>query len=293
MRIRSLNIEATTVCSANCRFCPRTYFTKRAAGVPAKILDLERFFSLDFENTEVVKFVFCGSFGEPTFHPDFLTIMRFARVHQKYIIIHTNGAIRPPEWWKELGNILQYDSRNYVTFGLDGINDETHRPYRGTDFRIVRRNIEAFVEGGGIAKTQLFVFSHNQHCLDEYKDLVINRLGCKEAIIRASRDYDKVLDKPKNFDVKTKQENIDDEEPMFCFPEDKYEVAIDTDAKIHVCCYFYIHNFIYKYIGEKELYKPYRTFEEFQRNPTVKYKIFKELDFCKQKCRGFKNTFLE
>ena len=61
--------------------------------------------------------------------------------------------------------------RHNVVFGLDGLED-THHIYRQrTNFKKVISNAKAFIQNGGIAEWQMLVFKHNQHQIDEAKQM--------------------------------------------------------------------------------------------------------------------------
>ena len=57
MKIKSVNVELTTVCNAKCSLCFRNRSGKI---IPKCYLDLDKFKSLDWENTDIEKFVLCG-----------------------------------------------------------------------------------------------------------------------------------------------------------------------------------------------------------------------------------------
>ena len=63
------------------------------------------------------------------------------------------------------------DKKHRVVFGLDGL-ENTHHIYRQrTNFKKVISNAKAFLQNGGRAEWQMLVFKHNQHQIDEAKQM--------------------------------------------------------------------------------------------------------------------------
>lgn len=173
-QVRVLEIETTNVCNASCPQCLRTNEQNP---------ELVQFHDeLDFEKVkqnipasfwrQLERINFNGTTGDNIAHPRIKSIVTEIQqlAPQASIKISTNGSLRSIAWWTQLGALLR-DTNCEVIFALDGLRD-THSLYRvGTNWDKVIDNARAFILGGGRATWQMLVFEHNQHQVNECKEL--------------------------------------------------------------------------------------------------------------------------
>jgi MoaA/NifB/PqqE/SkfB family radical SAM enzyme len=113
----------------------------------------------------------CGNFGDALLNKDLLAIVEYiTRANPKIRIdLHTNGSLRGSAWWIKLASVLPKD--HVVHFGIDGL-DDTHSIYRiGTNFTKIIENARAFIHAGGKARWNFITFKHNEHQLEECRQL--------------------------------------------------------------------------------------------------------------------------
>jgi MoaA/NifB/PqqE/SkfB family radical SAM enzyme len=86
---------------------------------------------------------------------------------------NTNGSLRNPAWWSRLGAVMREDQNlgNYCTFSLDGLEDTNHLYRRNTNWKKIMENAKAFIDAGGVAHWDFIVFEHNEHQVDEAREL--------------------------------------------------------------------------------------------------------------------------
>jgi MoaA/NifB/PqqE/SkfB family radical SAM enzyme len=170
-QIKEIHLELTTKCQARCPMCPR----RINGGM------LNPLFTLSEINLEIFKKWFdedllrqldsiflCGNLGDPIIAQDCLEIIQYIRTINKtlQISIHTNGSARTVDWWKQLAK-----TNTRVAFGIDGLSD-THHLYRiNTDWNKIIENAQAFIDEGGHAEWQMLAFSHNEHQIEQCRDL--------------------------------------------------------------------------------------------------------------------------
>jgi len=169
--IKDIHLEITSKCQAKCPMCPR-----RVNGgilnpfLQLSEIDLETFkiwFSIDFIK-QLDSLYMCGNYGDPIIAKDCLEIFQYLKEHNPNIFLsmHTNGSARDTIWWGQLAKIV-----NRVVFGIDGLGD-THHLYRiNTDFNKIITNANAFIEAGGIAEWHMLVFEHNEHQVENCRQL--------------------------------------------------------------------------------------------------------------------------
>ena len=117
---------------------------------------------------------FCGSYGDPIAHADFLDILKDFRKKSPtvWLYIHTNGGIRNPDWWAELAQVL--NGYGKIDFGIDGLADTNHLYRRNVNFSRVMDNTQAFIRAGGKAQWNYIVFEHNEHQVELARQLSID-----------------------------------------------------------------------------------------------------------------------
>jgi len=172
-KLYKMDSEITNRCNAACPLCPRT--GTLPGGVSQAVhnsgpldLSLEHIDNI-CDHGPLHKFSYCGNFGDPAVHPKAFDV--FKRVSDHGIStqeIHTNGGMRSKEWWTEVGKL---DGKMKAVFAIDGLED-THSMYRvNTDFHKVLENAQAFMKGGGHAMWCFIVFEHNEHQIEEARQM--------------------------------------------------------------------------------------------------------------------------
>ena len=172
--IDEYQIEVTTNCNAACPQCPRNINGGEVnPHLPVVYLDrqtIDHAFPVELVS-RLRQVFFCGSYGDPIAHPDFLDILRDFRNKSPtvWLYLHTNGGIRSPEWWAELAIIL--NGYGKIDFGIDGLEDTNHLYRRNVGWNKVMANTRAFISAGGKAQWNYIVFHHNEHQIEQAKQL--------------------------------------------------------------------------------------------------------------------------
>ena len=169
--IKAIHLEVTSKCQAKCPMCSRNL----QGGQVNPMIELDEITLEQFKNWFPVEFVtqldslyMCGNLGDPVIAKDTLEIYQYLRTSNPNISLrmHTNGSARNTRWWKELANL-----KVGVIFGIDGLGD-THSIYRiNTDWNKIIENAKAFIAEGGWARWDMIVFKHNEHQVDECRQL--------------------------------------------------------------------------------------------------------------------------
>jgi MoaA/NifB/PqqE/SkfB family radical SAM enzyme len=117
---------------------------------------------------------FCGSYGDPIAHADFLDILKDFRRKSPtvWLYIHTNGGIRSPGWWTELAQVL--NGYGKIDFGIDGLANTNHIYRKNVSWDKLMANVSAYINGGGKAQWNYIVFEHNEHQVEEARQLSVD-----------------------------------------------------------------------------------------------------------------------
>lgn len=190
-KVTMLHVELSSVCNAACPMCRREVNPKFDKKNHLTSVSLELFKErLSVEFIKQLNFIyFCGSYGEPVAAPDCIAIMRYVREINPTIRlgIHSNGSLRNSQFWEELGQILNLPD-DYCRFGIDGLEDTNHIHRIGTRWDLIMKNAKTFIDAGGNAEWEYLVFEHNEHQVDEARELA-KSMGFKNFFEKVSRRF--------------------------------------------------------------------------------------------------------
>lgn len=181
-------LEITTYCNAACPQCPRNISGGKVnPHMPLCHLDrtvIDRAFPKEL-CARLRQIFFCGSYGDPIVHPDFLDILRDFRQKNPtlWLYIHTNGGVHDTAWWQELAHII--DGYGKIDFGIDGLEDTNHLYRRGVSFNRAIDNAQAFIQAGGKAQWNFIVFKHNEHQIADAK-MISSIVGFENILFRGT-----------------------------------------------------------------------------------------------------------
>jgi MoaA/NifB/PqqE/SkfB family radical SAM enzyme len=172
--ITEYQLEITTYCNAACPQCPRNI---QGSGInphmPLVHLSrdaIDAAFSVD-HCKNIRQVFFCGSYGDPIMHPEFLDILQDFRNKNPtlWLYVHTNGGVHNEQYWAEIATIM--NGYGQIDFGFDGLEDTLHLYRRNVQYSVAMRNAQAFIRAGGRAQWNYIVFRHNEHQVEQAKQL--------------------------------------------------------------------------------------------------------------------------
>ena len=168
-------LDLSTYFNAACPQCHRT--STNGLGkiewlplIKWSLEDFKRQFPAD-SMSALKRFEICGTWGDPMMSKDIGKIVKYiidnseANVH-----INTNGGMRTPEFYEDLGNYC--GKRLLIYFDVDGTTNEMHQKYRrGVDLQTVLDNMEALSNTDAITRAFVILFKHNQDYVYDIKDM--------------------------------------------------------------------------------------------------------------------------
>lgn len=273
-QLKQVHLEITNNCQASCPMCSRNI----DGGLTNPLIKTHDWTLEDFKtimNPELLNqihgFYFCGTFGDPMLNNALIDMCQYSKEVAPHtnIAIHTNGGARSVTWWKDLAKALPKNHR--VVFALDGLAD-THHLYRvGTNFDTVVRNAKAFIDAGGTAEWVFIRFKHNQHQVEEARQMATDLKFAHFTVKNSSRfiiePKKRVVDKNGNvthylepatdtpmvfIDRKAfeKYKVIVDDSVIQCKAQGDFEAYIDAYKDFYPCCW--MANVPYTYIDDNE-----------------------------------------
>jgi MoaA/NifB/PqqE/SkfB family radical SAM enzyme len=186
--VKSVHIELSSYCNAACPNCPRNFYggNLREGVVPSTMSydDFVNIFPIEWWKGKN-KVLFCGNYGDPIMSIHLVDIIEYIKKCNSdiEIKINTNGGIQTAKWWKRLGKLSNTLGNIIVTFSIDGLEDTNHIYRQNVKWNKLKENFQSYIETGGNAKWDFLVFKHNQHQIDEAKELS-NKWGFTDFIVK-------------------------------------------------------------------------------------------------------------
>ena len=239
-----LHLEVTSICNLSCPQCDRESpeLFDKSLQTELSLQRCKELFDEDFIRG-LNKVYMCGDFGDPCAAKDTLEIFEYFRqVNPKiYLGLNTNGSVKSVEWWSKLGKLFNkpYD---YVEFGIDGLEDTNHIYRKTAKWNKIINNATAFIKEGGYAHWSFLVFKHNEHQIDEARDLA-KKLGFSWFYTKVSNRFKSkpvdFLDPPTGF-----KENTQEPSSIDCYVLKEQSIYVNSQGKILPCCWFGRHSYI-------------------------------------------------
>jgi len=176
--LRAVHLELTTQCNAACPQCARS-----DRGGPPNPLLAQSHAELSLADIKMMlppqvlqqlkKVYLCGNYGDPAVARDCLEVLQYFREERPGLKagLFTNGGVRSPSWWAQLGRIMQPRGKAFVRFAIDGDKDTNALYRQNVVWERLMDNVKAFIGAGGVAEWDFIVFEHNEHIVEKMREL--------------------------------------------------------------------------------------------------------------------------
>jgi len=214
--ITTMHVELSSLCNAACGSCKRFVSHGSRQIVPElkqtyiSFDSFKQFFPEEFCKN-IKTWIFCGSYGDPITNPDLLEILEYIISNNDTagIRLNTNAGIRDTNFWNSLGTLFSQQLNRAVIFSVDGLEDTNHLYRRNVKWKNVMNAMETYCSTGATSEWDFLVFKHNEHQLDEVKELAeqlgITRLHFKTPMGFSMRQPMRMLDKNGNVEYLIRQ----------------------------------------------------------------------------------------
>jgi len=172
--IRHLELEVSSLCNALCPQCGRRWL----GGVKNPLLvekyitlqNIKDWFSVDFIK-QIRQLGMCGNYGDAMTNPDLIPILQYFKSINPDIRMqmNSNASGRDPQFWRDLGEIFK--ENGILIFSVDGLEDTNWIYRRGTNWDKIMTAMTNYISTGAEAQWEFLVFRHNQHQIDEAREL--------------------------------------------------------------------------------------------------------------------------
>ena len=174
-QINYIEFNITNRCNAGCPGCVRTQMLEWQHSGDTNQLHLTSISPALFETIAQglgshagnITASFCGTTGDAVSHPNIEQIIDIGLQYYKDVFMETNGGARTPKFYRKLA----HKNKLKIRFSIDGLAD-TNALYRiNTDFDRIIANAQAFIDAGGTAEWKYIIFDHNQHQVEQAREL--------------------------------------------------------------------------------------------------------------------------
>jgi len=175
--IKQVNIEISSLCNSICAWCPRyenmsPVLNKQLSPQYVTLEQFKDWFPVDFCKN-IKHWTYSGDYGDAGTNPELIEIFRhtFDCNPDASVQVNTNGGMRSPKFWKELGELFSgYPQRKFI-FSIDGLEDTNHIYRRNVRWEKVIENATAYLSTGANAEWDALIFKHNEHQIEEMETL--------------------------------------------------------------------------------------------------------------------------
>lgn len=249
--VHGFHIEPTNICTLKCPGCSRTQFIeqwpKHWRNHSLSIDDLMRFIDIDITG---IKMNFCGNYGDPIYHPNFVEMVAAVKAKGSIVTIDTNGSYKKKEWWEELCSVL--DSKDQIRFGIDG-SPSSFTEYRvNADWNSILVGIETCLNNKVKVVWKFIPFAFNQAEIESTRKIA-QEIGVDEFLINPSDRYDQITEHLIPLENligprKSAQDSVKNNVNLSVSPkcQSGSEHFITADGYYSPCCYVADHRFYYK-----------------------------------------------
>ena len=237
----SIDFEPTTSCNLRCPECPSGL---RKFSRPTGMLEMNRFKKTVDEISKHSFYLMFYFQGEPFLNSNFLEMVTYAKSKNLYVATSTNAHYLTEEKSEE----VIASGLDRLIISIDGIDQEAYGKYRiGGHLEKVLEGTKRIVEAkrkqqkGPHIIWQFIVFKHNEHQINDVKDLG-KELGVDEVRIKSAQIYEPETKQDwipdnKGYSRYGKDGTIDDTNvPNKCWR--LWHTSVFTwDGKVLPCCY--------------------------------------------------------
>lgn len=207
-----LEVELSTVCVSKCFMCPRTQNDAEDKGWNVGHLDINDLMHFLHADKYLRQVGFCGAYGDPIYHPQFIEIIRRINLELPHLMVftETNGSHKKTEWWEELAKMST--ERNTYSFSIDGLADTNHIHRVDTSWESILNGVTTLRKNPRLRMSWKWIlFRQNEHqVLSGYN--ISKQLGFNTfKLINSARQNDKTrpsVDFNKVYDSLLQQESI-------------------------------------------------------------------------------------
>jgi len=219
------HVELTSKCNAACPYCPRYKLGEPVRNASVNLTELSIAKVKKIIPVHIIEKIgtmnFCGNFGDPMVCKDAYEIVEYFHNSNPNIEIEirTNGGARNTLFWMKFGNLSKLSKgKIHIVFSIDGLEDTNDLYRRNVKWNKLIENVKMYNRAGGSSKWEFLVFKHNEHQIEEARELCF-KLGFTQISFKRPYGFEDYFNKKtKPIPVYTKNGELD----YILEPSDKF-----------------------------------------------------------------------
>jgi MoaA/NifB/PqqE/SkfB family radical SAM enzyme len=206
---------------------------------------------LDVDLTDKV-INFCGNYGDPIYHPDFIELVRKFKTRRSIIKIITNGSYKKADWWSELVELL--DNNDTVVFSIDGTPENFTQYRENAHWDSIKIGIDICVQSQCKTVWKFIPFSFNQDDIETVKDyskslgIDLFTVECSDRFVDTATQHlaPKIEFLGSRYQSQTQWHKIQNISKLNPVCDQGNQHFITADGYYSPCCFLADHRFYYK-----------------------------------------------
>jgi organic radical activating enzyme len=190
MVVNGFHIEPTNICTLKCSGCARTRFIdqwpQHWKNYSLDVDALLHFLDIDLTDKKIA---LCGNYGDPIYHPDFISFVKKIKDRGVKLNITTNGSYKKQEWWQELVSNLTSDDT--ITFSIDGTPENFTQYRTNADWESIKTGMDTVAKSQCNSVWKYIPFAFNQNNIKATEKLSQD-IGIKNFRVDFSDRFDEI-----------------------------------------------------------------------------------------------------
>lgn len=251
--ITGLHLEPTNLCTLKCEGCARTIFQKqwmkhwKNHSIDIEVLD--RFLDVDLNG---VLIYLCGNYGDPIYHPRFVSLVEQLKSRGAHLKITTNGSYKTRTWWESLSNALT--AQDTIEFSIDGMPNTFTQYRENANWDSIQVGIDSMVQSAARTVWKFIPFAFNSEQVETTRQFSA-ALGFDEFLLDRSDRYEEHLvhlkpEDPELIHPRYQGRNTATEIDAKCASGNMHYIS--ADGYYAACCFIADHRYLYKSVFGKQ-----------------------------------------
>jgi len=244
--VRSVRLEASSICQLRCPICPTGTGENKSSVIGRGFLSFKHFKQF-VDNSPQIKLIELSNYGEILLNPEFLKIIEYA-YRKKVWLTALNGVNLNTASRQLLEGLVKYKVRA-LTLSIDGASPQSYEQYRiGGDFQRVISNLQIINHykkkyrcRWPVLRWQFVVFDHNRH------ELKLARQMAKEmhAFFSQKKNWAETRQSDKDAENRmTDKKKVHSKQVLLLYcTQFWYQPQINWDGKLLGCCVNHFRDF--------------------------------------------------